>query len=56
MDVHPMMYEVFRITDPMVRESSFPNLNRVSQVFFHGMRIAAFDELNCALERDLRWS
>jgi len=50
-----MMYEVLRISDAMVGESSFPNLNRVSQSFFHGVREAAFDELQRTLERDPRW-
>jgi hypothetical protein len=55
MNVRPMMYEVLGISDAMVGESSFPNLNRVSQSFFHGVRVAAFDELKRTLERDSRW-
>ncbi len=50
------MYEVFRITDAMVRESSFPNFYRASQPFLHGMRVPAFDKLQRTFERDIRWS
>ena len=55
MNVNLMMYEILGIPYAMVREPSFPNLDRVSQSFFHGMREAAFNELHCTLERDLRW-
>jgi len=56
MNVHPMMYEVLRISDAMVRKPSFPNLNRVSQSLFHGMRVPAFDELHRTFKRDARRS
>ena len=56
MNIHSMMYKVLRIPDAMVRESSFPNLNRVSQMLLHGMRVSAFDELQRTFERDLRRS
>jgi len=45
MNVHPMMHEVLRVSDAMVGESSFPDFDRVSQSFFHCVRVAAFDEL-----------
>ncbi len=56
MNVHPMMRKVLRIPYPMVRKSPFPNLDRISQSFFYSMRKAAFDELQRAFQRDLRWS
>jgi hypothetical protein len=55
MNVHAMMDEVLRIPDAMVGESALPNLDQVSQFFFHGVGVAAFDELQRTLEWDLRW-
>jgi len=45
-----------RIPDAMIRKPSFPNLHRVSQTLFHGMRVAALDELQRTFQSDLRRS
>ncbi len=55
MNVDLMMFKVLRIPYPMVRKPSFPDLNPVSQSFFHGMRVPTFDELHDTFQRDLRW-
>jgi len=55
MNVHPMMLKILRVPYPMIRKSPFPDLNRVSQSFFHGMTVPAFDELHDTFQRDLRW-
>jgi len=56
MDICTMIFEVLRIPYPMVSKSPLPNLNRVLQLFLHGMRESAFDELHRTFKRDLRRS
>jgi hypothetical protein len=51
MDVYTMMYEVLCVSDAMVGKSPFPDFHWASQLVFHGVRVAAFDELHRSFQR-----
>jgi len=54
MNVVPVMEEILVVANPVVSESALPNFSLSADDGSEGVRVSAFDDLDCMLERYVR--